>query len=361
MFVLRKLTLIIPAIALAAFSAGLTSCSIIPFPQNWNAAEEEEASTVKTAPQLPKIMPNTSKNASLLPSSNRLSGTAIDNLAQQARDTKLKLLANAQLADLEDENSEFSKSSAKSKNSAQLMAQNLLKGRKAPSQGAGAKNETESFVPNVPKTYRLDGPQQMAMNTPQNVYQQNYTQQGYYNPQMGYQNQGYPPNPTQFQPPPNMGQSGFMPPDPSPVSQKPGTDPKALMEAVERMRSRQAIQPTRQTPKEEQTGTLASQNKQADPQPTGPLTFLQFERGSTLLNAAGQKSLVSMLAPHTRAKKAKVYLNAGLGGEGEAYTKLLNANQRAQAISERIPAQFEVIRRFDPGLPNESVRLFVIE
>ncbi len=378
MFVLRKLTLTFPIALLSAVSIGLTSCSVIPFPQNWNAAEEAEAPAVKPMAQLPRVMPDTQKNTPIPPASQRLNGAAIDNLAQQAKDAKPKLPANAQLADLDNDDLESVKSGAKTKNSAQAMAQNLIKGRKASTQTARMKEEPGNFIPNTPKTYRLDGPQQMAitpqnmnppqnMNTPQEVYQQNYNQQAYYNQQMGYQNQGYPRSPAQFQPPQNMSlnmmpQNGFMPPDPSPVAQKPGNDPKAVMEAVERMRARQAIQPNRLTSNsEEQTGTLAAQNRQADPSPKGPLTFIQFERGSTLLNASGQKSLATMLAPHARLKKAKIYLNAGLGGEGEAYTKLSQANQRAQAISERIPAQFEIIRRFDPGLPNESVRLFVVE
>ncbi len=358
MCVVRKLTLII---SISVSSIALTSCSIIPFPQNWTAAEETETPVQKTTAQLPKMMPKTAPPSE---NSHRLSSVAIDSLAQQARDTKLKLPAYAQLADLDEDSSDLSKLSVKNKNSAQQVAQNLLKGRKSVN-NSRVNIEQDSFVPNAPKTYRLDGPQQIAVNTPQEMSQQNY-----YNVQMGAQNQSYPRNPAQFQAPqtmaqngyPNNYQSGFVPPDPSPMAQKSGNDPKAVMEAVERMRARQAVQLNRlSATSEEQTGTLATQSKQADPAPKGPLTFVQFERGSTTLNAAGQKSLATMLNPHMRAKKAKLYLNAGLGGEGIAYTKLLTANQRAQAISERIPAQFEVIRRFDPSLPNESVRLYVVE
>ena len=368
MFVLRKLTLIIPV---SALSIALTSCSIIPFPQSWNAAEETETPAQKTMAQLPKKLPNT-VSAPIHPqrlNSSTIDTLAKDSLAQQASNTKSKLPANVQLADLDGIQDPL-KSGTKTKNSAQAMAQNLLKSRKS-ANNSRVNAEPESFVPNAPKTYRLDGPQQMAVNTPQDMSQQNY-----YSAQMGYPVQAYPRNPAQFQPPqtmaqngyPNNYQTGLMPPDLAPPSQKPSTDPKAVMEAVERMRARQvlqasqAVQPNRlASNSEEQTGTLSPQNRQSDPAPKGPLTFVQFERGSTLLNAAGQKSLASMLSPHMRIKKVKIYLNAGLGGEGEAYTKLSNANQRAQAISERIPAQFEVIRRFDPSLPNESVRLYVVE
>jgi hypothetical protein len=370
MFVMRKLTLIFPILGL---SAGLSSCSLIPFPQSWNAAEEEAAPT-KTTAHLPKILPQRSVSAPVtqpapaqLPT--RLSAATIDTLAKQAHATKSKLPANAQEADLEDDTILAGKSSSKDKKSAQLIAQNLLKGRKTPNKTARSQDDDNAFVPNAPKTYRLDGPQQMANNMPPEGYQpQGYNQQNYYNPnQANYPNQAsYPRNPAQFQPQQNMSQNGyqngFMPPDPAPMVQKQGNDPKAVMEAVERMRAKQAVQPGLQ---EQPTGTVQTSNQQSsnqgDPLPKTPLTFVQFERSSTTLSASAQKSLSAMLAPHSRTKKAKIYLTAGLGGEGEAYTKLLLANQHAQAISERIPSQFEVIRRFDPGLPNESVRLFVVE
>jgi hypothetical protein len=364
MFVMRKLTLIIPLLSL---SLGISSCSLIPFPQSWNAAEEEAAPLKKISAHLPKILPQKSVSAPIsqpapaqLPT--RLSAATIDTLAKQAHAINAKLPANAQEADLEDDTILAGKSNAKDKKSAQIMAQNLIKGRKTPNKAARSKEDDNAFVPNAPKTYRLDGPQQMANTMPPEAYQQQgYNQQNYYNPnQANYPNQAsYPRNPAQFQYPQNAAQNGFTPPDPAPIVQKQGNDPKAVMEAVERMRAKQAAQPS---PQEQPTGTLASQaSNQGDPQPKTPLTFVQFERGSTILSSTAQKSLSNMLAPHSRAKKAKIYLNAGLGGEGEAYTKLLLANQHAQAISERIPSQFEVIRRFDPGLPNESVRLFVIE
>jgi hypothetical protein len=372
MFVMRKLTLTIQVLTVLSLSAGLTSCSLIPFPQSWNASDDEAAPQQKATAQLPKILPKPKtsndkvpielpqKSITAQPAPSRLSTAEIEKLALQARNTKTKLPANAQEDDLEDEALLASKSTAKGKNAAQIAAQNLIKGRKNPTKTGRSNEDETNFIPNAPKTYRLDGPQQMANNMPPEAYQQQaYNQQNYYSPNQG----SYPRNPAQFQSPQtmaqgNMLQGGFMPPDPAPIAPK--NDPRAVMEAVERMRAKQAVQPNPQM--DQPTGTIAAQTtNQADPQPKTPLTFVQFERGSTTLNPSGQKSLSSMIAPHARAKKAKIYLTAGLGGEGEAYTKLLQANQRAQAISERIPSQFEVIRRFDPALPNESVRLFVVE
>ncbi len=356
MFVVRKLTLTSHALAVFSLSISLTSCSVIPFPPSWTAAEDEAAPQQKTTAQLPKILPPRSVSApTAQPATARLTTTEIEKLAQQAKVTKTKLPANTQEADLEDETILAGKSSIKGKNAAQIAAQNLIKGRKNPTKTARSNEDETNFIPNAPKTYRIDGPQQMANNMPPEAYQQ----QNYYNPNQG----GYPRNPAQFQYPQNMGQgngqTGFMPPDPSPMAQKPTTDPKAVMEAIERMRTKQAVLPNPQM--EQPTGTLAQSSNQGDPQPKTPLTFVQFERSSITLTPTGQKSISSMLAPHARVKKAKIYLTAGLGGEGEAYTKLLQANQRAQAVSDRIPSQFEVIRRFDPSLPNESVRLFVVE
>jgi hypothetical protein len=205
MFVKRKLTLIIP---LLSFSAGLSSCSLIPFPQSWNAAEEEAAPVKKTTAHLPKILPQRSVSAPIpqpvlaQAAPARLSATTIDTLAKQASAkqvpaTKTKLPANAQEEDLEDDTILAGKSNAKGKNSAQLMAQNLLKGRKTPNKIARSKEDDNAFIPNAPKTYRLDGPQQMANNMPPEAYQQQgYNQQNYHNPnQANYPNQAsYPRN-----------------------------------------------------------------------------------------------------------------------------------------------------------------------
>ncbi|MBY0610777.1 MAG: hypothetical protein K2P80_01205 [Beijerinckiaceae bacterium] len=205
-----------------------------------------------------------------------------------------------------------------------------------------------------PKTYRLDGPAPVAAGAP------------YANP---YQpQQGGPPAPVAsyprsaaFSPPPYAGQpSGFQPPDPAPEAVRPASDPKALMEAVERLRARQVVQPARvEAGQPDATGSVPAPAG-AEFTPATPLTFIQFEKGSVTLPVSGQKSVAALVQPFLKQKGAKLVMAVGLGGEGEAYVRLLHANQRAQAVSQQVPPGFEVIRRFDPALPNESVRMFVV-
>ncbi len=334
MVALRQFSFIMPL----SLGLCLGGCSLVPFPE---ASTEEQEPVSKKA-----ILPSISAP-----------------LKQQASAQMPPRTTVAQNFDLETAPNSYApfppqKPGAKTQSTAQLAALNMIKGRKPA--GSNPISEDNYGAQSQPKTYRLDGPAPQNFTTPQNGYvpqmqpQQNYNQQAYV-PQPQYMQH----NPYAFQTPPitqNMVQNnGFQRPDLAPNMAPKSQDPKSVMDAIERARARQAVQP-------EQTGTLAVQpNNHGDPLPKGQLTFVQFDRGSTILTAAGQKSLSTMLAPHLRVKKAKLYLSVGLGGEGESYAKLLLANQRAQSICDRIPQQFEVIRRFDPALPNESSRLFVVE
>ena len=171
----------------------------------------------------------------------------------------------------------------------------------------------------------------------------------------------YPRAPTSpFEPPQQLAQaSGFEPPDPAPGASR-QSDPRVLMEAVERLRARQPVQAARaEREPQEATGTVPAAG--AEFTPASPLTFVQFEAGSTTLSPAGQTAIADLVKPYLKAKGVKIVATVGLGGPGEAYLKLLQANQRAQVVAGIVPQGIEVVRRFDPGLPNESVRLFVVK
>ena len=208
-----------------------------------------------------------------------------------------------------------------------------------------------------PKTYRLDGPAPVAANNPYaNPYQQ---QPGPAAAPVA----SYPRHASAaFSPPPYAGQgSPFQPPDPAPEAARPANDPKALMEAVERLRSRQVVQPARvEASQSEATGSVQAPVS-PDFTPATALTFIQFDKGSSVPSAAAQKQVASLVQPFIKQKGAKLVMAVGLGGEGEAYVRLLHANQRAQAVSQLMPPGFEIVRRFDPALPNESVRMFVVK
>ena len=169
-----------------------------------------------------------------------------------------------------------------------------------------------------------------------------------------------------FEPPQQVAQAngfqanGFSPPDPAPGAAR-QNDPRALMDALERLRARKPVQPARASEPEsvDTTGSVAAAGSEFSP--ASPLTFVQFDKGATVLTPQGQAAIAEMLKPYLKMKGGKVVAAVGLGGPGEAYLKLLQANQRAQAIASAIPPSFEVIRRFDPSLPNESVRLFVVK
>ena len=236
-----------------------------------------------------------------------------------------------------------------------------------------------------PRTYRLDGPpgqQAYGQGGPQGQASQPYVPQYAQQPYGGQTGgqyaggqspnglplgdngqplQSYPRTPSSpFEPPQQIAQAGgFQPPDLAPGAVRP-SDPRALMEAVERLRAKQVQQPAR-IEREDQAATTGSvPAPAAEFTPASPLTFIQFEKGATALSPASLATIAGMLKPFTKTKGSKVVASVGLGGAGEAYVKLLQANQRAQAVASAIPQDFEVIRRFDPGLPNESVRLFVV-
>ncbi len=315
----------------------------------------------------------------------RLDPAELERLAKQARAAKGKSSIDARTLD-EDEFQlpqrggvpakmppDGGDTRAKTGNPAQLAAQNMLKSRKQTASRAGMNEEGNDYAPSSPRTYRIDAPPQSVGNPSANGAGGQSQQEGYlqaYGQQQAgaapYGNVGsYPRAPSaRLEPLQSAAQGGFQPPDPAP-GLAPARDPKAVMEQIEKLRAQRAVQPSReaQAPSDasEATGTLASQSRFAgDPLPKGPLTFVQFEKGATVLDEAGSKAISAMLKSHAKTLQGKIYLAAGLGGEGDAYSKLLKANQRAQAVSEQIPAQFEVVRRFDPALPNESVRLFVV-
>ena len=256
-------------------------------------------------------------------------------------------------------------------------AQALLSKARAKSAAADNSLDVGASLPyqGRPQTYRIDGPSQPQVYG-QSQTQQSQAQQSQVSQSQGSQPQGYggallgtnglpvasyPRSPSnQFEPPQQVAQAnGFEPPDLAPGAGR-QTDPKALMEALEQLRSRRAVQPARaerETP--ETTGSVAGVAGEFTP--SSALTFVQFEKDSAVLSVSGQAAIADMLKPYLKTKGVRMVAAVGLGGPGEAYVKLLQANQRAQAIAAAIPQGFELIRRFDPGLPNESVRLFVVK
>ena len=224
-----------------------------------------------------------------------------------------------------------------------------------------------------PRTYRLDGPGSGAQPPQAGGYQQVAAGQ---EPVASWPRQ---PSPQFVQPQQMQPASAFQPPDAAP---RPANDPRALMEAVEKLRSKQMVQTvrmdtgrmdtgrtdtgrtdtgksesTRQDLSGDSTGSIAAPDAGA----SSGLAFVQFAAGSVVPPASAQKTIATLLQPWLKTKGSKLVMAVGLGGEGEAYLRLLRANQRAQAMAELVPHGVETERRFDPALPNESVRLFVVK
>lgn len=217
-----------------------------------------------------------------------------------------------------------------------------------------------------PKTYRLDGPgpapgtAPSAGNSPALIGVDG-------RPVASYPREGS----GQFAPPAQLADArGFTPPDPAPGATR-QTDPQALMEAIERLRAKRVTRPA-----EIQTSALPGTSGRSDAasvtgsvpaaagpvlDPASPLTFVEFAPGATTLPPAQQALIAAMLKPFAAGKENRVVATIGLGGSGDAYSKLLQANQRAQTIASLVPPRFTIIRRFDPALPNQSVRLFVVK
>ncbi len=367
----RKLTLITQVLTIVGTGLSLTACSLVP------GANNSSNAPVERSREKPLDTPS------------------LEQLAAKARMAKVQpgaqaALAQRDLAQRDDEDESAAGSGkrpqlpriagntiatgkpaqpVKTNADARIAAQRLLNRSRSDSSNPQMADSGAGQGSARPVTYRMDPP------SPQGQGQNGAAQYGYGQPQYGQVSSNEPPvasyprNPSaRFEMPQQAAQgSAFQPPDLAPGSaSRQATDPKAVMEAIERMRSRQAVQPAKeqvafQTASTDTTGSIASSNgSSSDPQPNGPMTFVQFDRESATLSDIGRKSVSTMLQPHLKAVKAKVYLTAGLGGEGQAYNRLLLANQHAQVVAEQIPSGFEVIRRFEPGLPNESVRLFVV-
>jgi hypothetical protein len=98
-----------------------------------------------------------------------------------------------------------------------------------------------------------------------------------------------------------------------------------------------------------------------DTSPRGSsLVRLRFAPSSSVIDPASWRAFSAALEPVQQRVGIRVELVAGTG-KGASLQDITLANDRLRRLANAVPIHFEVGRRFDPGVPHDSVDVRILE